>query len=72
MIVCIGMEADTAVKALENEGFSVHLTEVRSRGGVNGDSKRIIRQRLTEDGTVELCFSYALTTPTEENCPLDA
>lgn len=72
MIVCIGMEADTAIKALENEGFSVHLTEVRSRGGVDGDSKRIIRQRLTGDRTVELCFSYALTAPAEENCPLDA
>ena len=53
---------DEAKEALENEGFNVLLVEVRSKKGIaDSDSKRVIRQRLTDDKTVELCFSYVVT-----------
>ena len=53
---------DQAKEALENEGFNVLLVEVRSKKGIaDSDSKRVIRQRLTADKTVELCFSYVVT-----------
>lgn len=53
---------DEAKAALENEGFNVLLVEVRSKKGIaDSDSKRVIRQRLTADKTVELCFSCVVT-----------
>lgn len=66
MISVLAWNLDEATKALEKEGFSVSTREIRSKKGVEGDSKRVIRQRLTDESTVELCFAQIKSKPAKE------
>lgn len=62
----LGCELDHAKRALENEGYTVSVREIRSKKGIHGNSKRVIRQRLTDEKSVELCFSCVLTNANKE------
>ncbi len=42
----LGYELERARALLEAEGFSVSCTETRSRKGLNGNEKRVIRQHI--------------------------
>ena len=53
MISVLGYELGRAKELLEAEGYSVRCVETRSRKGLNGNEKRVIRQR-TDGNAVEL------------------
>ena len=61
MTDCHGFELGYAKEVLESEGFLVYLKEVRSKKGVDGDSRRVVRQRKLDEKSVELCYSVVLT-----------
>ena len=63
MTNCLGFELEYAKKVLADEGFLVLLREVRSKKGVDGDECRVIRQTMTDESTVELCYSRIKTAP---------
>ena len=63
MTNCLGFEIDLAEKVLTSEGFLVYRVEVRSKKGVDGDSYRVIRQKQTDENTVELCYTCIKTVP---------
>ncbi len=47
--------------ALEKEGYAVRAVRVSSRKGLPGNEERVIRQRRTGDGEVELACSLFRT-----------
>ena len=57
----LGLELSLARLRLEQAGYGVEEIELRSRKGLAGDSKRVIRARMREDGRVELCWSLFKT-----------
>lgn len=62
MINYIGFELNTAAEALKNEGFTIVVCEVRSKKGIcEFDSKRVVRQKMIDEQTVELCYSCVMT-----------
>lgn len=61
MISVLGYALDTAVKALQGEGFSVQCMEVRSKKGVEGQESRVVRQLLTGEADLEGKPIVALT-----------
>ena len=60
MISVLGYELERAVELLESAGYSVTCTETRSRKGVDGSEKRVIRQRIA-DGQAELVWAVFKT-----------
>lgn len=60
MISVLGYELSRATELLEAEGYTVHCIETRSRKGVDGSEKRVVRQRIA-DGQAELVWSVFKT-----------
>ena len=60
MISVLGYELGRARELLEAEGYSVRCVETRSRKGLNGNEKRLIRQR-TDGNAVELIWALFKT-----------
>ena len=60
MISVLGYELSRAVELLESAGYTVHCVETRSRKGVDGSEKRVVRQRM-KDGQAELVFAVFKT-----------
>ncbi len=57
----LGYELDNAVEILENEGYDLNLVMVSSKKGLNGNEKRVIRQKKVESGAIELSYSVFKT-----------
>ena len=57
----LGFELSSAARLLEAEGMSVSLVETRSRKGVDGNEKRVVRARQTGDSAVELTWALFKT-----------
>jgi hypothetical protein len=55
------LELENAVRLLESSGFVVNCIEYSSKKGVKGNEKRVIRQRVTEKGQIELIYSIFKT-----------
>jgi hypothetical protein len=55
------LELEYAVRLLESSGFAVNCVEYSSKKGVKGNEKRVIRQRVTEKGQIELIYSIFKT-----------
>ncbi len=60
MISVLGYELARAKELLEAEGYSVKCIETRSRKGLNGNEKRVIRQRADGD-SAELVWALFKT-----------
>ncbi len=60
MISVLGYELNRATELLEAQGYTVHCVETRSRKGVDGSEKRVVRQRMN-DGQAELVFAVFKT-----------
>ena len=60
MISVLGYELSRAVELLEAQGYTVSCVETRSRKGVDGSEKRVVRQRIRE-GPAELVFAVFKT-----------
>ena len=59
----LGLELSHAVDVLERAGYEVQTQEVRSRKGVPGNERRVVRARaLPEDsgGRPRICLTYAV------------
>lgn len=63
----LGLELGAAMARLRDAGFVVTASEVRSRGGVAGSERRVIRQRCAEDGAIALCYSVFKTDIDHQN-----
>jgi len=60
LISVLGYELSRAAELLESEGYQVHCVETRSRKGVDGSEKRVVRQRIA-DGQAELVWAVFKT-----------
>lgn len=60
MISVLGYELQRGKQLLEEMGYTVCCTEIRSRKGVEGNEGRIVRQ-LEKDGCVELVYAIFKT-----------
>ena len=60
MISVLGYELSRATELLESEGYQVYCVETRSRKGVDGSEKRVVRQRIA-DGQAELVWAVFKT-----------
>ena len=60
MISVLGYELSCAVELLESAGYTVHCVETRSRKGVDGSERRVVRQRMN-DGQAELVWAVFKT-----------
>ncbi|HWS29133.1 MAG TPA: hypothetical protein VN512_03355 [Clostridia bacterium] len=60
----LGLPVAEAVRLLEVEGCAVRLKETRSRKGVNGNEARVVRERVLENGEIELMYSVFKTDHT--------
>ena len=61
-----GYPLETAVAALQKEGYRVETCLARCRKGSPGEDLRVIRQQLSGEGTVLLTYSGFLTWPVQE------
>ena len=60
MISVLGYELSRATELLESQGYAVRCVETRSRKGVDGSERRVIRQRMN-DGQAELVWAVFKT-----------
>lgn len=58
MINLLGLPLYTAKELLEAEGYMVEAVETRSRKGVDGDSKRVVRilEKNDDSHTIQLVY----------------
>ncbi len=59
----LGFELARAVTLLEQTGYEVETQEVRSRKGLAGNERRVVRQRImpsSADGQPRICLTYAV------------
>lgn len=61
MISVLGREVEDAASRLKLLGKTVRMVPVKSRKGVLGNEKRVIRQREMDDHTVELVYAVFKT-----------
>lgn len=66
MTQVLGYEFDAARRILESEGFTIILSEARSKKGLTGGEKRIVRQQLTEGQRVLLTYAVFRTELNEK------
>lgn len=57
MTSVLGMELSAALCLLEKEGLRVQVQEVSCKKGPAGEDKRVVRQKMREDGSAELTFA---------------
>lgn len=65
----LGLELSRAVRRLTEEGYEVETLEVRSRKGVLGNERRVIREQAlpAAGGRPRVCLTYAVfSTAVEE------
>ena len=60
MISVLGYELSRATELLESQGYAVRCVETRSRKGVDGSERRVVRQCMA-DGQAELVFAVFKT-----------
>ena len=60
MISVLGYELSRATELLEAQGYAVRCVETRSRKGVDGSERRVVRQRMN-DGQEELVWAVFKT-----------
>ena len=60
MISVLGYELSQATELLEAQGYAVRCVETRSRKGVDGSERRVVRQRMN-DGQAELVWAVFKT-----------
>ena len=60
MISVLGYELSRATELLESQGYAVRCVETRSRKGVDGSERRVVRQRMN-DGQAELVWAVFKT-----------
>ena len=60
MISVLGYELSRATELLEAQGYAVRCVETRSRKGVDGSERRVVRQRMN-DGQAELVWAVFKT-----------
>ena len=60
MISVLGYELSRAIELLEAQGYAVRCVETRSRKGVDGSERRVVRQRMN-DGQAELVWAVFKT-----------
>ncbi len=60
MISVLGYELSRATGLLEAQGYAVRCVETRSRKGVDGSERRVVRQRMN-DGQAELVWAVFKT-----------
>lgn len=63
MIEVLGFELSHAVKTLERAGYDVTTVEVRSRKGLTGNERRVVRQQTLPskaDRQPCICLTYAV------------
>lgn len=67
MTTVLGYELQCAVDILTAEGYGLQLLEVRSRKGVDGNEKRVVRQQALPEtpGVVRLTYAVFQTRPQE-------
>lgn len=63
MISVLGCSLDTATKRLEEGGYAVRVQEARSKKGVEHGEQRVVRQKLSMDGTILLTYAIFKTEP---------
>lgn len=59
----LGFELSHAVTMLEQAGYEVVTEEVRSRKGLKGNERRVVRQKAmpsTVNGQPRICLTYAV------------
>lgn len=56
-----GLELSAAINALEADGIQVTTIEVSSRKGVDGDERRVVRDKQTGKNSAELTFAVFKT-----------
>ncbi len=61
MISVLGLDLEEASRLLREQGYTLRLTQTRSRKGVEGNSARVLRQRTLSSGEVELVYSIFKT-----------
>lgn len=62
MISVLGCELESALDALAEAGYAdIDCIEYSSRKGVDGNERRVIRQREAHNGRVELTYSVFKT-----------
>lgn len=61
-----GYPLESAVTALQNEGYRVEICQARCRKGSPGEDWRVIRQKLCDERTVLLTYAGFLTWPEKE------
>lgn len=63
----LGLELSSAIDRLEQAANRVTAQEeVRSRKGLEGDEKRVVRQKFVQTGCVELTYALFRTRLIEE------
>jgi len=60
LISVLGYELSRATELLEAQGYAVRCVETRSRKGVDGSERRVVRQRMN-DGQAELVWAVFKT-----------
>ena len=63
MISVLGLPLSEAVALLEAEGYAVETVEVSSKKGVQGNERRIVRQKelpVLPGGPKRICLTYAV------------
>ena len=63
MISVLGLPFSEAVALLEAEGYAVETVEVSSKKGVQGNERRIVRQKelpVLPGGPKRICLTYAV------------
>ena len=60
MISVLGYELSRATELLVAQGYAVRCVETRSRKGVDGSERRVVRQRMN-DGQAELVWAVFKT-----------
>ena len=59
----LGFELSHAIAIMELAGFEVLTREVKSRKGVQGNERRVVREQklpCSSDGKPQICLTYAV------------
>lgn len=63
----LGLKLNQAIELAKGKGFAVETLEVRSKKGIENGIPIVIRQRLIDKNTIELCFSRFIIDVAGEN-----
>lgn len=57
----LGLKLENALDSAKSSGYAIKVKEVRSKKGIENGVPIVVRQRLIDENTIELCFSYFIT-----------